>query len=172
MIKLCRSVLVLRRTLKNRGIKPSGKRRKASMVGNKHGELPNRVLQGPPNSAYPTDSIQLASPAKARLSLISRHLDKPDFILNTPFSRERTYITGHTSGSVGPISTQTDTMPTQANHPTLLIPGPVEFDDEVLQSMAHYRWVNQFSGFRQHTLLFNCIKIGSLCDRDRLTIKQ
>ncbi|KAI9867183.1 MAG: hypothetical protein M1813_009461 [Trichoglossum hirsutum] len=29
-------------------------------------------------------------------------------------------------------------MSTQANHPTLLIPGPVEFDDEVLQSMAHY----------------------------------
>lgn len=28
--------------------------------------------------------------------------------------------------------------PMQAPHPTLLIPGPIEFDDEVLRSMAHY----------------------------------
>ncbi|KAL7267066.1 hypothetical protein RUND412_010359, partial [Rhizina undulata] len=28
-------------------------------------------------------------------------------------------------------------MSTQAEHPTLLIPGPIEFDDAVLQSMAH-----------------------------------
>ncbi|KAL8929382.1 MAG: hypothetical protein Q9172_000555 [Xanthocarpia lactea] len=29
-------------------------------------------------------------------------------------------------------------MPSQPEHPALLIPGPVEFDDEVLQSMSHY----------------------------------
>ncbi|KAI9664809.1 MAG: hypothetical protein M1821_006257 [Bathelium mastoideum] len=29
-------------------------------------------------------------------------------------------------------------MSSQPQHPTLLIPGPVEFDDEVLQSMSHY----------------------------------
>lgn len=32
-------------------------------------------------------------------------------------------------------------MPTQAAHPTILIPGPVEFDDAVLQAMAHPRLV-------------------------------
>ena len=30
-------------------------------------------------------------------------------------------------------------MSSQAEHPTLLIPGPIEFDDAVLQSMSHYR---------------------------------
>lgn len=30
-------------------------------------------------------------------------------------------------------------MSPQADHPTLLIPGPIEFDDAVLQSMSHYR---------------------------------
>lgn len=29
------------------------------------------------------------------------------------------------------------------HHPTLLIPGPVEFDDEVLRSMSHYRCVDK-----------------------------
>lgn len=29
-------------------------------------------------------------------------------------------------------------MSSQAPHPTLLIPGPIEFDDAVLQSMGHY----------------------------------
>ena len=27
----------------------------------------------------------------------------------------------------------------QPEHPTLLIPGPVEFDDAVLGAMSHYR---------------------------------
>lgn len=30
-------------------------------------------------------------------------------------------------------------MSSQPDHPTLLIPGPIEFDDAVLQSMSHYR---------------------------------
>jgi len=29
-------------------------------------------------------------------------------------------------------------MSSQPNHPTLLIPGPIEFDDGVLQSMSHH----------------------------------
>lgn len=28
----------------------------------------------------------------------------------------------------------------QPEHATLLIPGPIEFDDAVLQSMSHYRY--------------------------------
>lgn len=30
-------------------------------------------------------------------------------------------------------------MSNQAEHPALLIPGPIEFDDAVLQSMGHFR---------------------------------
>jgi len=32
-------------------------------------------------------------------------------------------------------------MSNQPDHPTLLIPGPIEFDDAVLQSMSHFRYV-------------------------------
>lgn len=32
-------------------------------------------------------------------------------------------------------------MSNQPSHPALLIPGPIEFDDAVLQSMSHYRSV-------------------------------
>lgn len=32
-------------------------------------------------------------------------------------------------------------MASQTDHPTLLIPGPIEFDDAVLKSMSHYRYV-------------------------------
>jgi alanine-glyoxylate transaminase/serine-glyoxylate transaminase/serine-pyruvate transaminase len=32
-------------------------------------------------------------------------------------------------------------MSTQKAHPALLIPGPIEFDDAVLESMSHYRYV-------------------------------
>jgi alanine-glyoxylate transaminase/serine-glyoxylate transaminase/serine-pyruvate transaminase len=33
-------------------------------------------------------------------------------------------------------------MSSQPEHPTLLIPGPIEFDDAVLHSMSHYRFVS------------------------------
>ncbi|KAK2593401.1 hypothetical protein QQS21_008889 [Conoideocrella luteorostrata] len=38
-------------------------------------------------------------------------------------------------------------MSSQAAHPTLLIPGPIEFDDAVLQSMAHYSESHVGPGF-------------------------
>ncbi|KAB8223848.1 pyridoxal phosphate-dependent transferase [Aspergillus novoparasiticus] len=38
-------------------------------------------------------------------------------------------------------------MSSQAPHPTLLIPGPIEFDDAVLQSMAHYAESHVAPGF-------------------------
>jgi len=116
------------------------------MVKIKQSELPSQVPLGPSSSVRPTTSIQLVSPAKIRLSLISRHLDKPDLVLNTPYSIERAGLIDLVPPSPlsdGPALDQTSTMSTQVNHPTLLIPGPVEFDDDVLQSMAHYRWVNE-----------------------------
>jgi alanine-glyoxylate transaminase/serine-glyoxylate transaminase/serine-pyruvate transaminase len=106
-----------------------------------------------------------ASP-KSRLNLLSRHLEpnpNPFLQLNTPFSTERSASEEDETGNVKrrakptppkpkPIpQTQTQEnksepppappvkMSSQPEHPALLIPGPIEFDDAVLQSMSHYR---------------------------------
>ncbi|PKX94421.1 alanine--glyoxylate transaminase [Aspergillus novofumigatus IBT 16806] len=87
-----------------------------------------------------------------RLSLISRHLDQrlPLPELNTPFSTERHSLQpddleykplDRTSLPSTPQTQSTSSaarMSSQAPHSTLLIPGPIEFDDAVLQSMSHY----------------------------------
>lgn len=44
----------------------------------------------------------------------------------------------HPEDSEERSSSPSANMSTQAPHPTLLIPGPIEFDDAVLQSMSHY----------------------------------
>jgi hypothetical protein len=33
-----------------------------------------------------------------------------------------------------------DNMPFQESHPALLIPGPIELEDDVLKAMGHFRW--------------------------------
>jgi alanine-glyoxylate transaminase/serine-glyoxylate transaminase/serine-pyruvate transaminase len=71
----------------------------------------------------------------ARLSLISRHL-APDYPINTPYTVERLPRTIDTSLLPNILTRK---MSSQPEHPTLLIPGPIEFDDAVLQSMSHYR---------------------------------
>ncbi|KAI4120811.1 MAG: hypothetical protein LQ347_007024, partial [Umbilicaria vellea] len=97
----------------------------------------------------PHPSLALATP-RARLSLISRHLEQRPFLeINTPFSTERQSgkpdDLDYQPVSRSPPSTPTpeernksSIMSNQPEHPTLLIPGPVEFDDAVLQSMSHY----------------------------------
>lgn len=84
----------------------------------------------------PRQKAASASPdsGPARLSLISRHL-APEYPINTPYTVERLPSTIDTS--LLP-KTQTRKMSSQPSHPTLLIPGPIEFDDAVLQSMSHY----------------------------------
>lgn len=79
-----------------------------------------------------------------RLSLISRHL-APVYPINTPFAVERIPDTINTSllSKTQTRKLSTATIPTtkmsqQAPHATLLIPGPIEFDDAVLQSMSHF----------------------------------
>lgn len=92
-------------------------------------------------------SPALASP-RTRLSLISRHLgQRPALEINTPFSSERQssqeddlpYTPFQRPPPEPNYSTKNTNMATQPEHPALLIPGPIEFDDEVLQSMGHYR---------------------------------
>ncbi|KAK4190151.1 alanine--glyoxylate aminotransferase 1 [Podospora australis] len=75
-----------------------------------------------------------------RLSLISRHL-APVYPINTPYTVERIPDTIDTSllpkNQTRTLSTTTIKM-SQPPHATLLIPGPIEFDDAVLQSMSHF----------------------------------
>jgi len=66
--------------------------------------------------------------------------------LNTPFSTERDslapddleYKPIDRSIPPSPPPEPQPNMSIQAPHNTLLIPGPIEFDDAVLQSMSHY----------------------------------
>ncbi len=101
----------------------------------------------------PLPSLALAPP-RARLSLISRHLEnRPLLEINTPFSTER-QSTGQDDVDYTPIqryppksAPQEETKPKMSNeaeHPALLIPGPIEFDDAVLNSMGHFRCVVYF----------------------------
>lgn len=91
--------------------------------------------------------------ANSRLSLISRHLHSSPpqtLTINTPYSAERqtasedTFNTTQTPSSrtqsthAGNTSPQRN-MSSQEPHPAVLIPGPIEYDDEVLKSMSHYR---------------------------------
>ena len=96
----------------------------------------------------PLNSLALAPP-RARLSLISRHLEqRPLLEINTPFSTERQAGT-QDDLEYSPINRnllkpplpedRKVNMSGQAEHPALLIPGPIEFDDGVLLSMGHFR---------------------------------
>ena len=96
----------------------------------------------------PLKSLALAPP-RARLSLISRHLEqRPPLEINTPFSTERkagmqddleyTPIQRDPPKAASPDKQKVN-MSGQAEHPALLIPGPIEFDDAVLLSMGHFR---------------------------------
>jgi alanine-glyoxylate transaminase/serine-glyoxylate transaminase/serine-pyruvate transaminase len=96
--------------------------------------------------------------ASSRLALFSKHfLPKPFLELNTPFSTERSAHLEDEEGriikkkTVPPIEeskkeaqvvkeAKTVKMSSQAPHPALMIPGPIEFDDAVLDAMSHYRY--------------------------------
>ena len=110
-------------------------------------QAPSHVISlGPAETPRPRDTPDQHSHwlpgAPARLSLISRHFrpSAPAVEINTPFSLDR-----RIASSLGPTvavpAATTSTMSKQADHPTLLVPGPIEFDDAVLQAMSHYRCV-------------------------------
>lgn len=120
----------------------------------------NSRLQPRPSMSSPR------SRAGSRLTQISKHLDSKPFLeLNTPFSTERSARTEDEQGNrilpkkveevklkeakqefkkeveeVQKLAPEPPKkMSSQAPHPALLIPGPIEFDDAVLSSMSHYR---------------------------------
>lgn len=129
------------------------------MISPKTGKLayPARFLNAISSRSYPTISRMTSrASANSRLNQLSKHLDSKPFLeLNTPFSTERT---GHLEDAQGnriprikpqvikkaepqqPKKEETPKMASsQAPHPALMIPGPIEFDDEVLKSMSFYR---------------------------------
>lgn len=123
--------------------------------------LPHHHRSRVPSSSLsmPSRSPPSATTANSRLSLIQRHLKATPFLeLNTPYSTERISVTDAEFESAKDLpqttSNQTsheksDTqkpseMSSQAPHPTVLIPGPIEYDDAVLQSMAHFRYTFPF----------------------------
>lgn len=72
----------------------------------------------------PSPSSSFSTTSSDRISLVSQHLNS-------------------TQTNPNPIQTQSralSNMSSQPEHPALLIPGPIEFDDAVLQSMSHYRY--------------------------------
>lgn len=92
----------------------------------------------------PTTFFKLAPHANERLSSIARHLDPrlPQLPINTPYSTERASAAEFSaSKQIKEENTATKKMSSQPEHPALLIPGPIEFDDDVLKSMSHYRYV-------------------------------
>jgi alanine-glyoxylate transaminase/serine-glyoxylate transaminase/serine-pyruvate transaminase len=107
----------------------------------------------------------MSSRAGSRLKQVSKHLDAKSFLeLNTPFSTERSARPedgqGNRIRAPAPTSPPKKVqevkkevaevkklapeppkkMSSQPSHPALLIPGPIEFDDAVLNSMSHYRY--------------------------------
>lgn len=95
-----------------------------------------------------TSSSFDSSAPHSRLSLISRHLQHPGTLqLNTPYSTERQSVP-EKDFDAPPAPEQKQESPdlpakmsNQETHPTVLIPGPIEYDDEVLKSMSHFRSV-------------------------------
>jgi len=112
--------------------RPPGINRGRPRVGGSASSMPS----GPEDkSQASTASLHTST---GRLSLISRHLTK-QYPVNTPFSVERLPDSVDTSLLTPAQKRLLANMSSQPEHPAVLIPGPIEFDDAVLQSMGHFR---------------------------------
>ncbi|RYP06484.1 hypothetical protein DL764_003135 [Monosporascus ibericus] len=82
--------------------------------------------------------------ASSRVGLLSRHLAAG---VQHPASSSTPIAFLSTTQSPGFSSSQPSKMSSQPEHPALLIPGPIEFDDAVLQSMSHFSESHVGPGF-------------------------
>ena len=118
------------------------------------------ILSSVSKRSYPTIfTMTSRTSAKSRLNLFSKHLDSKPFLeLNTPFSTERSGSIEDAQGNRIPRTPKISEIKkpepkqlpkkeespkmasAQAPHAALMIPGPIEFDDEVLKSMSFYRY--------------------------------
>lgn len=88
-----------------------------------------------------------SSTPQSRLSLISRHLQDANTLqLNTPYSTQRQSVSEEDCDAPLPQQKQDQqpkqssaTMSSQKEHPTVLIPGPIEYSDQVLDAMGTFR---------------------------------
>ncbi|KAI2465699.1 alanine--glyoxylate aminotransferase [Annulohypoxylon bovei var. microspora] len=96
--------------------------------------MPHRLLK----------TTSSSNPA-ARVSIISRHLlgGPQSAPTNSSFSSNISISSNQSRA----FSLSSVKMSSQPEHPTLLIPGPIEFDDAVLQSMSHYSESHVGPGF-------------------------
>ncbi|KAI0843398.1 alanine--glyoxylate aminotransferase [Hypoxylon sp. FL0890] len=95
--------------------------------------MPHRLLKATSSS----------NPA-ARISIISRHLSAST---QSPANSNFPSNISVPSTQSRNFSSSSVNMSSQPEHPTLLIPGPIEFDDAVLQSMSHYSESHVGPGF-------------------------
>jgi len=98
---------------------------------------PELSAESPSSSSAGFKTYSAAGTASAsadRISLVSGHLSSSSYTAASPAQAP-------VSSQARRLSTSTATMSSQPEHATLLIPGPIEFDDEVLKSMGHYRYV-------------------------------
>lgn len=101
---------------------------------------PTPRIMAPPHR-HITDGS--SSPSVHRLAGIAGHLtassaSRPTSTYSSPSSTPS--ISTSNSRSLHTTSASSSpNMSSQPDHPTLLIPGPIEFDDAVLNSMSHYR---------------------------------
>lgn len=93
---------------------------------------PELSAESPSSAGFKTYS---AAGSADRISLVSGHLSHQSSSYNTASPTQVP-----SSIQARRLSTTTATMSSQPEHATLLIPGPIEFDDEVLKSMGHYRY--------------------------------
>jgi hypothetical protein len=94
---------------------------------------PELSAESPSSAGFKTYS---AAGSADRISLVSGHLSHQSSSSYNAASPTQV----SSSAQARRLSTTTATMSSQPEHATLLIPGPIEFDDEVLKSMGHYRY--------------------------------
>jgi alanine-glyoxylate transaminase/serine-glyoxylate transaminase/serine-pyruvate transaminase len=93
--------------------------------------VPELSAEGPSSAGFTTYS---AATSADRISLFSGHLSHQ----SSSYNAASPALSSSTQAR--PLSTTTAKMSSQPEHATLLIPGPIEFDDDVLKSMGHYRY--------------------------------
>ncbi|XEV06904.1 hypothetical protein FSHL1_012191 [Fusarium sambucinum] len=108
------------------------------MEGKKVPRVPELSAEGPSSAGFTTYS---AATSADRISLFSGHLSHQTSSYNAASPALSSFTQAR------PLSTTTANMSSQPEHATLLIPGPIEFDDDVLKSMGHYSESHVGPGF-------------------------
>jgi hypothetical protein len=135
-----------------------------AMEGRKVPRAPELSAESPSSSSagFKTYSAAASGSASAdRISLVSGHLSPSSYTATPPAQAS-------VSSQARRLSTSTATMSSQPEHATLLIPGPIEFDDEVLKSMGHYRYATIRLGSRSRDVIDN-ISLANTCHTVRAT---